>query len=169
MTINQIGKNLGRSLLKTGIDVLGKSISPTYEVTKSTPIRLLVQEYFPTSKVIFFDKEYRITTPEFWNEMDSEIYNITKKQWTSEVYDCDDKAYTHKYWTLRIFGMTQFTVYGKTYNLDGTYRNHHLWNARIASGRLFFYEPDGNHLIEIKKGEKAIIGKRIYVPISFEF
>ena len=96
MNVNTLGKNFGRSLLKTGIEVLGKSVSPTYEVIKSTPVRLFIERYFPTSKVIFFDTEYRITTPDFWNEMDAEIYEITKKQWTAQVYDCDDKAYTHK-------------------------------------------------------------------------
>lgn len=169
MNVNTLGKQFGRTLIKSGIDVLGKSVSPTYEMASSTSARILVQEYFPGKEVILFDTEYRITTPEFFAEMDAEIYNITKKQWETNIYDCDDKAYTHKYWTLRIFGITQFTVYGKTYNLDGTFRNHHLWNARIASGKLFYYEPDGNHLLEVKKGEKAIINGREYRCISFEF
>ena len=167
--MNNLGKQFGRATIKAGIEVLGKSISPTYDVASSTSARLLVQSYFPGKEVILFDTEYRITTPEFWAEMDAEIYDITNKQWETDVYDCDDKAYTHKYWTLRIFGITQFTVYGTTHNLDGTLRGRHLWNARIASGRLFFYEPDGNHLLEVKKGEKHIINGREYRPISFEF
>lgn len=169
MKINTLGKQFGRATIKSGIEILGKSVSPVYTMASGTSSRIFVQEYFPEAKVILFDEEYRITTPEFWDEMDTEIYEITKKQWETNVYDCDDKAYTHKYWTLRIFEITQFTVYGTTHNLDGSLRGHHLWNARIASGRLFFFEPDGCHLKEIKKGEKMIINGREYRPISFEF
>jgi len=169
MNVNNLGKQFGRATIKAGIDILGKSVSPTYTISSSTASRLFVQNYFPSAKVTLFDKEYRITTADYWKEMDAEIYDITKKQWETDVYDCDDKAYTHKYWTLRIFGITQFTVYGTTHNLDGTFRNHHLWNARIADGELYFFEPDGCHLLKVKKGEKNIIGNREYRPISFEF
>ena len=169
MSINELGRNLGKSLLKSGINILSKSIPIKTGKMTSTNARTLIERYFPNSKFVFLDGNYRTISWEDWQKIDVDIYDITKKLWEAEVWDCDDKAYSHKYWTLRIFGIPQFVVHGHTYDKNGKWLNGHFWNAKIADGKLYFYEPGGNKWIKIEKGKKVWIKKKEYRPLTFEF
>ena len=170
MTINQIGKSLGRSLLKRGIDILGASVKLNPVEMASSEARGIIEGYFPSAKIVFMDNKYRTINLAEWKEIDDEIYNITKKQWEAEVWDCDDKAYTHKYWTLRIFGIPQFAIYGKVYDANnGKLMFYHLFNGRIADGKVYIYEPESGGLLVEATKDKVQIGGRIYEPLTVEF
>jgi len=167
--VNQIGRKLGRTLLKTGINVLGKSILLTPTETTSTSARLFIQEYYPQAKFVFLDSKYKVIPWEQWLMIDAEIYDITKKMWEAEIWDCDDKAYTHKYWTLRIFGIPQIIVHGHCYDKNGKWLFGHFFCMRIADGNLYAYEPEGSKWTLVKKGEKVWMKDKEYRPIEFEF
>lgn len=169
MTINEIGINLAKSLANTFINLLGKSVPLTPTETISTNARTFIEVYFPQAKFTFLDNKYKIIGWDKWQVIDKIIWDITKKQYQAEYHDCDDKAYTHKYWTERIFGVSQLIVHGHCYDLNGKWLFGHFWNAKISDGKLYFYEPGGNKWAEIKKGEKIIMKDREYRPLTFEF
>lgn len=168
-TPNTIGKSLGRTLLKTGINVLGKSIPLTPTQISGTEARQLIQSYYSQAKVVLLDSKYKIIPWKQWLEIDAEIYDITKKMYEKEFNDCDDRAYVTKYWTQRIFFVSQIIVHGHCYDKDGKWLFGHFWNARIADDKLYYYEPIGNHWTEVKKGEKVWMKDREYRAITFEF
>lgn len=169
MTIDEIGINLAKSLANTFINLLGKSVILDFGKTSSVEVKEFVKQFYPQANFTFLDGTYRTINWDKWCLIDRTIWDITKKQWESEVWDCDDKAYTHKYWILRIFGVPQFIVHGHCYDLNGNWKYGHFWNAKIADGKLYFYEPDGNIWAEVIKGKKVIMKNKEYRPLTFEF
>jgi len=107
-------------------------------------------------KVDVTDKEYRIR------------FNYILKPRLK--LGCDDKSYTHKYWTLRIFGIPQFVIVGDVYDLQGNLMFHHLFNGRIVDNEIYIFEPDGGLLEKAEKGQNFIkFGGRKYFPKTIEF
>ncbi len=170
MNINQIGRNFGKVLLKQGIETLSKSIDLKPKEITLSEAKEIMKEYFPEAKPVFMDNIYKVVSADEWKKIDEDIYDVTKKMWEAEVWDCDDKAYTHKYWTLRIFGIPQFAIVGDVTDLSGKFMFRHLFNGRIVDGEIYIYEPDGDLLVKAEKGQGWVkFGGRKYIPDTIEF
>lgn len=172
MNIKTLSKTLNRAILKSGINGLGRSEKLNPIIMQSYDVKSFIREYFsevPETKIDCLDGKYRIITEADWKNIDADIYDITKKPYETGTYDCDDRAYVQKYWAIRIYGIPQLIVHGHLYNKDGSWIGGHFWNARIIDGKLFFYEPSGNEMVEVEKGKPIWIGNREYRPLTFEF
>jgi len=169
MTPNQIGRTLGKMLIKRGMFILKKSVVLTPTITASYTARLFLQGYFPKAKIIMLDGKYRIIPWEQWLLVDEQIYDITKQPYVKEFSDCDDRAYITKYFTQKIFGIPQIIVHGHCYDKEGKWLFGHFFCARISDGKLYAYEPIGNHWTEVKKGEKIWMKNREYRCLTIEF
>lgn len=167
MNINTIGKKLGRTLIGQGMSVLAKSIKLTPEIMTSTEVRKEIEKYLDV-KLVFLDSKYKIIPWEQWREIDEEIYQITKKQYVKQYFDCDDKAYIHKYFTGRIFNIPQFVVHGHCYDKQGKWLFGHFWNMKLTPEGLYAYEPGGNKWAKVEKGKHLIMKNRIYKPLTLE-
>ena len=168
--INTIGRSFGKALLTRGIEILNSSVPLNPKEITSAKAKAIMKEYFPTAEHVFMDNKYLTISADEWKKIDEDIYDITKKMWKEDVWDCDDKAYTHKYWTLRIFGIPQFVIVGDVFDLQGNFMFHHLFNGRIVNNEIYIFEPDGGLLVKAIKGQNYVIfGGRKYLPKTIEF
>jgi len=151
------------------MSVLSKSIKLNPYVLSATECRKFILKYFPKADVVLLDSKYKLISWDEWREIDKEIYQITKKRYIREYFDCDDRSYITKYFTQQIFGISQFIVHGHCYDLEGKWLFGHFWNTRIADNKLYFYEPIGDKWTEVEAGKKVIMKNREYRPITLEF
>jgi len=88
MTLNSIGISLNKSLIKSGINGLAKCVelNPT-EIT-SIVAGDFIRSYYPKAQLVFLDGKYKVITWDKWQEIDGIIYDIVKKQYEKEHYDC---------------------------------------------------------------------------------
>ena len=169
-TINKIGRGFGKALLTRGMEILKSSVPLNPKEITSAKARAIMKEYFPTAEYVFMDSKYKVVSADEWKILDEDIREVTKKMWEAEFYDCDEKAYVHKYWTLRIFGIPQFAIVGDVYDLQGQFMFHHLFNGRIVDNEIYIFEPDGGLLEKAEKGQNFIkFGGRKYFPKTIEF
>lgn len=166
--LNQIGQQLGKNLIKTGIEILKKSVSLNPTIISSAEIKKIINDYFPKANLVFLDSRYNLISWKEWLKIDEIIYDIVKKKYEKDTYDCDDKAYVHKYWADRIFGISQFIVHGHRYGKDGNWKDGHFWCAKVSDNKLYFLEPEGIEWAEVKKGEKIWLKEKEYRALTFE-
>jgi hypothetical protein len=166
--INQIGKQLGRTLIGQGMSVLAKSIKTTPKIMTSIEVRGEIEKYLDV-KLVFLDGKYKIIPWEQWREIDEEIYQITKKKYVSQFADCDDRAYITKYFTQQIFGISQFIAHGHCYDMQGKWLFGHFWDMKLTPEGLYAYEPIGNEWTKVEKKQQIVMKDRIYKPLTLEF
>ena len=146
------------------------SLKPTE--TTGTNARWLIQTYFPQTKIVLLDNKYKIIGWDKWKDIiDWDKSDLTK--YVSQYHDCDDFSYVFKYSIIKTLGIPCFVVHGHIYDKDGKWIVGHFWNAMIADGKLYFYEPIYDRFVEVIKGQKVFIKmateEREYRPLTFEF
>ena len=163
--MSNILENSARTMARSALDL-------NVDTRTSTQAREFIEPFFPQAKFVFLDGTYKTISWDNWKDIIE--WDITDlKKYKSETFDCDDFAYSFKYSVLKTLEIPCFIVHGHCYDKESNWKFGHFWNAMIADGKLYFYEPIYDRWAEIIKGQKIFIKmaqeEMEYRPITFEF
>lgn len=170
--VNAIARKLWSTLIETGERNLATAftVSPKLTMTKLELSSWLGKNVFLGASL--WDEKYKFESIDFWNSV-IEYYWGFRTKYLTDVYDCDNFAFSFSSDMARIFGInTAGVASGEVYKKDGSFLDRHAYNIILAidNGVLkpYLFEPMKNIITEWK-GQKTTLGDWQYVVQWQEF
>lgn len=170
--INEIGKQLGMSLMKTGSDILRASLKLTPTEVPAWKIENFLKLETKNANITLSDGKYKLIPFDQWLKI-FKILEHFKEKYIVNYHDCDNLAYWFSAETARLFHINSGgVIHGHCYNKDGSWAFGHFWNIPVVKlpvgFKIYFYDLMTGLYIPYEKGQN-IMGKWKYEELTFRF
>ena len=171
--ISDIARKLWTTLIENGERNLATAfkVEPKLTMTKQELGDWLGKNVFPG--VSLWDEKYKFESIDFWNSVIAYYWGF-RKQYLSDVYDCENFAFYFSASMANIFGLnTAGVASGEVYGtLTDKLLDRHAFSLIIATdngvAKPYLFEPMKNIMTEWK-GQKTVLGDWKYVIQWQEF
>lgn len=164
--VNQIAKQLGRTLIDNGIKILKSAFHLSPVVYSANEIRNFLGQFnFPS--ISLADEKYYVVSFSDWQNIIEQDW-VGEHQYMADKFDCDNFGYAFSSYASYVFDLnTAGVCFGQVYNKDtGAFIAGHAFNLIIAleNGNLvaYLYEPMTRKSIKWEKDKKNILGNFEY-------